>query len=130
MPAEFRIDLGRRLVFTRGTGILTYDELLQHMVRLGAHPDFRPDFRELNDGRALESVEITTPQLRALAGHTMYNLDARRAYVAKSDLQYGLTRMFGTFRETIGDEGIRIFRTMEEALDWLGLTEADLPDWT
>jgi hypothetical protein len=37
----------------------------------------------------------------------------------KNDLQFGLARMFQTYRELNGETGIRAFRTIDEALDWI-----------
>ena len=35
------------------------------------------------------------------------------------DLGFGLARMFETFRENEGEMGIRVFRRLEEALEWV-----------
>jgi hypothetical protein len=129
MPSEFRIVPGLRTVFTRGSGVLTYEEVLRHMLSLPAHPDFRPDFNELIDAREAATVHLTAEQVRTLAARPLYNLDVRRAYVTGSDLQYGLVRMFGVFRESVGDFGIRVFRRMDDAREWLGLKPEDLPVW-
>jgi hypothetical protein len=37
----------------------------------------------------------------------------------KDDLQFGLARMFEIYRELHGETGIRVFRTLDEALDWV-----------
>jgi hypothetical protein len=35
--------------------------------------------------------------------------------------------MFGAYREIAGEQGIRLFREMQEALAWLALTEGADP---
>ena len=44
--------------------------------------------------------------------------DIRTAFVVKKDLHYGLVRMFMVYRERAKTK-TGIFRSMEEALDWL-----------
>jgi hypothetical protein len=39
--------------------------------------------------------------------------------LVKDDLQFGLARMFEMHRELRGEAGIRVFRTLDEALDWV-----------
>jgi hypothetical protein len=42
-------------------------------------------------------------------------------FVVASDLQFGLSRMFGAYREIVGDQELMVFRTMAEALSCLSL---------
>jgi hypothetical protein len=39
--------------------------------------------------------------------------------VVKDDLQFGLARMFEIHRDLNGEPGIRVFRTLDDALDWI-----------
>jgi len=67
---------------------------------------------------------IPSQQMRSLA-RTMIPLAERRAglktaVVAPSDLQYGTMRVYKAWASALGTAtDIRIFRTSEEALDWL-----------
>ena len=45
--------------------------------------------------------------------------DSRRAILVDSDLKFGLARMFEELRDTMGEKGIRVFRNLDEALDWI-----------
>jgi hypothetical protein len=47
---------------------------------------------------------------------------SQRAFVVSSDLQFGMARMFGIYRESACEKGITIFRDMKEALAWLSLS--------
>ena len=54
-----------------------------------------------------------------LPRETFFRLSPRRAIVVKNDLEFGLARMFQTHRELAGETGIRVFRTLEEGLEWV-----------
>ena len=127
MPADFYIDVPRRMVFSYGSGMLRLADFRDHMERLLAHPDFRPEFSQLLDFRRAEGVVITTEEIVLLAARNVFSPKSKRAFVVSTDLHFGLVRMFGAYRENAGEQGIKLFRKMKEALAWLALTEeADL----
>ncbi len=127
MPADFYIDVPRRMVFSYGSGMLRLADFRDHMERLLAHPDFRPEFSQLLDFRRAEGVVITTEEIVLLAARNVFSPKSKRAFVVSTDLHFGLVRMFGAYRENAGEQGIKLFREMKEALAWLALTEeADL----
>jgi len=39
--------------------------------------------------------------------------------VVPNDVIFGLARMYEILRELQGETGIRVFRTLDEALDWV-----------
>lgn len=121
MPADYFIDVDRHIVFSKGYGVFTYEEALGYMVRLASDPQFRPDFNQIVDCRDVSKAELTGEQVRDLAMRSGFNQTSRRAFVVSSDLQFGLSRMFGTYREVMHAGGIEIFQSMDEALKWLGL---------
>ena len=49
-----------------------------------------------------------------------YGMKRRTAIIASSDVVYGLSRMVEAYVGIKGEVDIGIFRTMEEALQWLG----------
>lgn len=121
MPTEFRVDRSLRLVRSSASGKLTENESLQHYARLRADPSFQPTFRQLCDLRAVTDIEASVPFLQELARTSTFAPGAKRAFVAPTDLYYGLARMLQMFGELEGSE-IGVFRTMEEAEAWLELT--------
>jgi len=121
MPADFFIDPRRRMVFSKAVGVLCFADVVDHMTRLRSHPDFRPEFHQLFDFREVTAFPITFDDLRSLAKRSIFSANSRRAYVVRTDWQFGLGRVFSTYRELAGETGIQIFRTMEEGLAWLGL---------
>ena len=124
MPADFYIDVPRRMVFSKGIGGLSRADCLDHMNRLQPHPDFRPEFNQLLDFRAITAVNVTNADIIHLAERPVFSPRSRRAFVVTSDLHFGLVRMFTTYREMAGEQGIQIFREMNKALEYLSLAEA------
>ena len=121
MPADFYIDAQRRMVFSKVVGVLGRAEAVDHMDRLLRHPDFRPAFNQLADFRDVSEVKLSSDDVRELAGRTIFGPHSQRAFVVSSDLQFGLGRVFGSYRHIEGEKGITIFREMSEALRWLSL---------
>jgi hypothetical protein len=121
MPADFFINPGLGMVFSKATGIFGHTEALDHMNRLVHHPDFRPEFNQLMDCREVSLVELSNCEVRDLAGRRFFSAHSKRAFVVATKYGFGIARMYGTYREIRGDEGIRIFTGMTEALAWLSL---------
>ena len=99
--------------------MLTKADLLGHMERLSKDPDFDPDFSQVLDFRQITALEIGPEDVRQLAQRNIFSPRSRRAFVVKDDLQFGLARMFEIHRELKGETGIRVFRTFDEAMDWI-----------
>jgi hypothetical protein len=119
MSAFYKIDKERRIVLSSGTGVLTKKDLVGHMDRLSNDPDFNPDFSQVLDFTQLSGLEVGPDDVRQLAQRNIFSPRSRRAFVVKDDLQFGLARMFEIHRELNGETGIRVFRTFDEALDWI-----------
>ena len=121
MPADFFVNPQLGVVFSKATGVFGYAEALDHMTRLLRDPDFRPGFNQLLDAREITKVELSSDEVRDLAARTVFSAHSRRAFVTKSNHDFAISRMFGTYREIRGEDGIRSYHTMPEALAWLGL---------
>jgi hypothetical protein len=89
------------------------------MDRLSADSDFDPNFSQLADFREITAVEFGPEDVRQFAQRKIYSSTSRRAILVKDDLQFGLARMFETYRELNGESGIRVFRAFEEAMEWI-----------
>lgn len=119
MSASYKIDKKRRLVLSSGDGVLTKADLLGHMDQLSNYPDFDPDFSQVLNFRQINGLELGPEDVRQLAQRNIFSPRSRRAFVVKDDLQFGLARMFEIHRELKGETGIRVFRTFDEAMDWI-----------
>ncbi len=125
MPESYLIDSEHHVVFSQGTGVFTYAEYLGHMSRLRADPRFRPDFDQLVDCRTTTAFELSGDQIADLAARSIFSVQARRAFVVSSALQFGLSHVLASHLELRGESRVRIFRDRREALAWLDLP-ADL----
>ena len=119
VSAFYKIDKARKLVLSSGAGVLTKEDVLGHMERLSKDPDFDPDFYQIIDSTQVTSIGFGTDEVREFAQRNIFSNRSRRAMVVKDDLQYGLARMFEIHRELHGEPGIRVFRVLDEALDWI-----------
>jgi hypothetical protein len=119
MPGFYKIDKELRLVLTSAFGVLTRDEILTSRQQLLEDPDFDPSYSQVQDYSGVTKIELTADDVRSLAQASVFSSQARRALVVKDDLQFGLSRMFGTHRESAGEMGIRVFRNLHEAVDWV-----------
>ena len=120
MPYFYKIDREHRLVITIGAGVLTKAEVLGLQDRLLADSEFDPSFAQLINLTEVTGVEgATAPGMQEVTERSLFSLKSRRAVIAKSDLVYGLSRMFQMSRELKGEQGLQVFRSLEEALDWI-----------
>jgi|SRR5882724_1721225 len=122
MPAYFYIDSELGVVFSKATGVFSRADALDHMERLSRHPDFRPELNQLADFRQITKVDLSSEEIRELAKMTIFSARSQRAFVVSSDLQFGLGRVFASYREIRGETGIMIFRQLQDALNWLSIS--------
>jgi hypothetical protein len=119
MPATYEIDKQRRLVITTCLDQLTLADGLAHQEKLLKDPDFDPSFSQLMDCTRVNFSGFAANDIRKLAERNIFSPQSRRAIVVSSNLVYGFGRMFEMLRDSAGENGIRIFRDLDEAVDWL-----------
>ena len=130
MPAELRIDAVGRIVFTRLFGVVTDDDFLSLTRFVVDSPEMRPGFSELCDLRDSTRVEISADALRRNLAMTEpldrhpSRRSARIAVVAPNDAAFGVARMYESMRAD-SPVGVRAFRDVDDARDWLGLPRGD-----
>ena len=120
MPLEYRIEVSLRTVFTTPFGTYTDRDAREHVEDLRNHPNFESDFNQLFDARGVTSVELSGACVREIASIRMFGEGSRRAFVAGTDVVFGMVRMFEMLRDDALDE-IRVFRNIDDARAWLGL---------
>ena len=119
MPVFLNIYKERRLVMSTVSGVVTIADALAHRENLRKHPDFEPSFSQLVDLSNVTKIEFSREDVERFAQDTIFSLNSRRAAVATGDVVYGFARMFEMLRESKGEEGLRVFRHLDEALDWV-----------
>lgn len=124
VPADYKIDKKRRLVHSFGSGMLSKDDVLGHMNRISVDPDFDPTFSQLLDFTKVTDIDFGPAEVREFAERNIFAPHARRAFVVQNDLHFALARMFEIHRELRGETGIGVFRTEEEAMEWITVGKA------
>ena len=119
MPASYKIDKERRLVMSSASGVFSMADARSHTEKLSKDPDFDPSFSQIADFTQVTRIELSPDDVRILAQRSLFSPNSRRAFIVPNELAYGLARMFEILRELAGEKGIGVFRTLEEALDWV-----------
>lgn len=119
MPAFYKIDKERRLVLSTASGVFTLADAVEHMEKLSADPDFDPGFSQISDFTHVTRIDLSGEEIRCLAQRTIFSANSRRAFITPNETMFGIARMFEILRGLEGEKGIRIFRTLEQALDWV-----------
>ena len=121
MPIPYQIDRTQALIRTKCIGNVSLDEVLGHFDELEANPDCPPLLDVLLDFSDLETVP-DSDQLVAVADR-MRRVSRRVkfgacAIVAKSDLLFGIARMYAIHAEP-HFRIARVFRDFLQAEFWL-----------
>jgi hypothetical protein len=121
---EYQIDRTQGVIFTRCHGTLEAADMWSIADRLRSDPDFDVHQRQLIDLTEMVGMTASFRAIRNFAENRNgdpFSGHSRRAVVAPRNLAYGLARMYEALREGKEQGKFRVFRTMAEARDWLGL---------
>src|SRR5260370_41268839 len=99
MPVDFYIDTQHGVVHAKATGVFGRADALDYRARLLCHPDCGPELNLLADFREVTKIVLSNTEVKDLAGHRVLSAHSKRAFVVASDLQFGLSRMFGAYLE-------------------------------
>jgi hypothetical protein len=131
MPLNYRIHTERRLVVARGSGVLKDEEVFTYQLEVWSRPEVA-GFDELVDMTnvtriLLPSIERVRDLAELSANMGQSAPRSKLAVVAPDDLAFGLGRMYEVARESAAPrvKPVSIFRTMPEALAWLGIEDGD-----
>jgi len=119
MPAFYKIDKAHKLVMSTVSGVFTLADAMAHHGQLLKDPDFDPRYSQLVDFTHTTTAALSADDIRKLAERRVFWPCSRRAFLVSGDLLFGLARMFEMLRENAGDEGIRVFRRLDDALEWI-----------
>ena len=124
MAITYEINMEHKNILVTATGKLTAQELLDLHHCFARDPEVRPDFSILFDLRQAHGESFATEGVRELASLPLIlSQTSRRAVVVRSDLGYGMARMYGLRR---GDRttAYEVFRDLDEARRWVELDRA------
>jgi hypothetical protein len=120
MPASYVIDKHRRLVITTASGVLTFQDCVQHQDRLIEDPDFDQTYNQLLDFFEVTSIQLDELAIRFLMVRHVFSGQSRRAVIG-SGMQFEAfaKKAIELRKEYLGAESARVFSDREEALRWL-----------
>jgi hypothetical protein len=119
VPAYYKIDKERKIVMSTASGVVTTADALAHRAKLLKDPDFDPSFSQLLDLMHVATFKVSIDDVRMLAQRSVFSPDSRRAILVKNDFAFGASRVFEMLRDNSGERGIRVFRKLDDALDWV-----------
>lgn len=119
MPVSFVVDSSSNAVLTTASGIVCYDELVQHIQ--SKKSSGLMCLPELFDARDI-NLDLSTSQLLCLSDKVVSALEGKPpgkiAAVTNSAFIYGMARGYATLTKGINPK-FAIFHEMEEARAWL-----------
>jgi hypothetical protein len=112
------------LVICRMFDVATVEGTASLIQALISQPQFRPGVDVITDHTGQDVSALTAADIKQMAGFRAEiagETTGRVAIVVGSDspLRYGFGRMVGTYADLQGDDSIRVFRTLDEAIAWL-----------
>jgi hypothetical protein len=113
------VDSKNRVVIAKFGGRLTIAEAEQYAADLRNNSSFDPSFSELADMTEVEDPQIDYASAARFARDIdPFSHTSKRAVVAPRPPMYETARMYKLIRN---DENIALFKTIDEAKNWLGL---------
>ena len=130
MPIEYDIIERKKLVVARGSGVISGEEVITHLEAVSQDPRYVAPMKKLVDYRAVESMTITSEEAWVIA-QKKKNLGEvfrgeRIAFVSPRDLTFAMSREHQALLNGSPLDA-EVFRSMEEALEWLEVTLDDPP---
>jgi hypothetical protein len=121
MPADYKIDTSKRMVFSLAYGNLTDPDIFKHQDKLRNDPDFDPGFSQLVDCTNVTHIDdLSLKALSVLADRDPFGLGSQRAFVAPHNPDYDVFRLYELLT-TVHEDVVIVFREMSEARKFLNL---------
>ena len=123
MPISIDYDKKENVIYSRAEGVINLDDISSYMESVAAL-DLEPRYRILADYSDAILDELSCKDIQKVANKrsamTDQNNEIKFAVYGSKDLVFGLGRMYGALVDRPNYQTM-VFRTEEEARDWLGL---------
>jgi hypothetical protein len=100
-------------------GVYSFDVAVGRMRRLQKEPEFDSGFSLLIDFREATKIDLSHDEIVELSTIHVFSPESKRAYVVANPEQFGLARMFASYRSPEKKHVFRVFTDMAEAVAWL-----------
>jgi hypothetical protein len=84
-----------------------------------ADPDFNPWYSQLRDFTRVAKIDLNADDICKLAERDIFHPTSSRAILVSNDLAQGLAQLFTMLCKHSGENRVRIFRNLDEALEWV-----------
>jgi hypothetical protein len=118
MAISYRIDTQHAMIFAVATGTITDSDIQKYFEAILQDGNFSPTFRHLVDCSKVISLQISAAMVGVIARRKVFSPRAKRAIVAPNDYIFGMARMLQAQQDGL----LEVFRTLEEAQEWLGIS--------
>ena len=126
MPISYEIDHNTQRVRAVASGDIRLEDLTAHFSALVQ--DHCLEYPRLLDARQANLL-LTAEETRRLVPFVARLRDdhgqARTAFIAESDVSFGMARMYATLAAE-ADAGFMVYRTLEEGAVWLGWAASEV----
>lgn len=120
MPITFEVDHGAQRVMVTATGDIRIEDMVALVTKLAELRVFAYSQRFDARGAAiLMTAEETRRIVPLVARLREEHGQARTAFIADSDVSFGMARMYATLSADT-DSGFMVYRAIEEGDAWLG----------
>ncbi len=118
MAIDYQIFPEKQLIVSYYSGFITLDDIVNLRKRVFADPRFNPNLHSIDDLTGVTDVNLDFDRLRGLSTGSLIRQGIRRALVAKTDLQFGMARMYQTVSEWEG-QNFFVFHDIADAMSWV-----------
>jgi len=110
------------------SGLLNSKDILNTFDRAVSDEKYKPGMGRIWDFTDIDLSSIDSDAIPKMARHSLSFppgiSDVKVAFVVTKTMEYGLTRMFKAYSDTYAKTKVNIFKTIEEAENWL-MEESD-----
>jgi len=118
MPASYKLYPGKKLIVVTYSGDLSLEDIMAIRQQGMADPEFDPDFDVIDDVSAVNTADIRYDELNLISGKSVANTGVKRALIAVTDFQKGMSNMYKVLSESHG-HFFRVFDDVDKARDWI-----------
>ncbi len=124
MPITLQIDYEAGLVEAHYIGQVTFREMRDATEQVFSNPAAGPNLRLLGIFSDLKTSASNQDFSQYRAWRKKLPRFLKTAFVASTDFEYGIARMFMSVSDGVGAIDVNVFRSVKEARAWLGLPES------
>lgn len=129
LPLEYKILADIHLIVAKGVGVVTGEDVLNHLDELSSDEQYTAPMKKLIDYRTIESINISPMEANKIADRKITHQHVfhgeKCAIVSPEDLTFGTSRVHQALVEN-SDINTKVFRQFEDALIWLDVSEDEL----